>query len=264
LTYFTSLLTSSKFLVGLVAPIRISGWFLPQLLVSGLIQRQERKLRAYAQLGVLRAIGLGVMVLVLWFVADRTVLLGFFFVFLVVYSLMEGLAGLSFMDVVGKVVPSTAGSFLGHGDCSGLLALVASGLVAWALSEGAGLGFPRNFALLFGVSLVGISLAIYAFARIDEPLEPVTNEHVPVSTQIQRAGRLPRQNPTYGRFLLARLLMVVGDMSVPFYVVFAKESLGAPPALVGVYLSTTTLAGLLANLWAARASDRTATGRCWW
>lgn len=258
LTYFTSLLTGSKFLVGLVAPIRISGWFLPQLLVSGFIQRQERKLRAYTQWGVVRAIGLGVMVLVLWFVADRAALLGFFFAFLVVYSLMEGLAGLSFMDVVGKVVPlHRRGAFFGARRLlGGLLALAASGVVAWALSEGAGLDFPRNFALLFGVSLVGISLAIFAFTRIDEPLEPVTHERVPMSTQIQRAGRLPRQNPTYGRFLLARLLMVVADMAVPFYVVFAKESLGAPPGLVGVYLSTTTLAGLLANLWAARASDR--------
>jgi MFS family permease len=171
---------------------------------------------------------------------------------------MEGLAGLSFMDVVGKVVPvHRRGAFFGARRLlGGLLALAASGLVAWALSEGAGLGFPRNFALLFGVSFVGISLAIYAFTRIDEPLEPVTHERVPMSAQIQRAGRLPWQNPTYGRFLLARLLMVVADMAVPFYVVFAKESLGAPPALVGVYLSTTTLAGLLANLWAARASDR--------
>jgi MFS family permease len=50
--------------------------------------------------------------------------------------------------------------------------------------------------------------------------------------------------------------MVIADMAVPFYVVFAKESLGAPPALVGVYLATTTLSALLANLWAARASDR--------
>ena len=34
LTYFVSLLTSSKFLIGLVAPIRLGGWFLPQLLIS--------------------------------------------------------------------------------------------------------------------------------------------------------------------------------------------------------------------------------------
>jgi MFS family permease len=95
-----------------------------------------------------------------------------------------------------------------------------------------------------------------AFARIDEPVEPVTHEPIGVSAQIKRAGRLPRQNPTYGRFLSARLLMVIADMAVPFLVVFAKESLGAPPGLVGVYLATTTLSALLANVWAARTSDR--------
>lgn len=258
LTYFTSLLTSSKFLVGLVAPIRIGGWFLPQLLVSGFIQRQERKLRVYAQLGVPRALSWGLMVVVLWFVHDPTVLLGIFFVFLVVYSLTEGLAGLSFMDVVGKVIPlHRRGAFFGARRLlGGLLALAASAVVGWALSERAGLAFPHNFALLFGLSFVCISLALYAFARIDEPVEPVTHERVSVSAQIRRASGLPRQNPTYGRFLSARVLMVIADMTIPFYVVFAKESLGAPPGLVGVYLATTTFLSLLANLWAARASDR--------
>lgn len=258
LTYFTSLLTNSKFLVGLVAPIRIGGWFLPQLLVSGFIQRQERKLRIYAQLGVVRAVAWALMVLVLWFVRDRTLLLVLFFGFLVVYSLAEGLAGLSFMDVVGKVVPAhRRGAFFGARRLlGGVLAMAASGVVGWALSERAGLAFPHNFALLFGLSFVGISVALYAFARIDEPLEPVTRERVAMSAQIQRARGLARQNPTYGRFLLARLLMVVADMAVPFYVVFAKESLNAPPGMVGVYLSTTTFSALLANVWAARASDR--------
>jgi Na+/melibiose symporter-like transporter len=138
----------------------------------------------------------------------------------------------------------------------GLLALAASIVVGWTLSAKSGLTFPHNFALLFGLSFVGISLALFSFARIDEPVEPVTHERVGVSAQLHRAGRLPRQDVTYGRFLLARVLMVIGDMAVPFYVVFAKESLGAPPGLVGVYLATTTVSALLANLWAARASDR--------
>jgi MFS family permease len=258
LTYFTSLLTDSKFLVGLVAPIRIGGWFLPQLLVSGFVQRQERKLRLYSRLGVPRALSWGLMVLVLWFVTDPGVLLALFFMFLVVYSLAEGLAGLSFMDVVGKVIPlHRRGAFFGARRLlGGILALAASVVVGWALSERAGLAFPHNFALLFGLSFVLISLALYAFARIDEPVEPVTHAHVSVPAQLRRARHLPRQNPTYGRFLSARLLMVIADMAVPFYVVFAKESLGAAPGLVGVYLATTTLSGLLANLWAARASDR--------
>jgi len=258
LTYFTSLLTSSKLLVGLVAPIRIGGWFLPQLLVSGYVQRQERKLRLYSRLGIPRALAWGLMVLVLWFVRDPSVLLTLFFIFLILYSLAEGVAGLSFMDVVGKVVPlHRRGAFFGARRLlGGLLALVASAVVGWSLSEKSGLPFPHNFALLFGFSFVGISLALFAFARIDEPIEPVSQERIGVSAQIQRAGRLPRQDPTYGRFLSARLLMVIADMAVPFYVVFAKESLGAPPALVGVYLATTTLSALLANLWAARASDR--------
>lgn len=128
---------------------------------------------------------------VLWLVRDWTTLLALFFALLAVNSLGGGVAGLSFMDVVGKVIP----------------------------------------------------------------LEPIPFERVSVSSQIQRARRLPRQNHAYSRFLGARLLMVVADMAVPFYVVFARESLSAPPGLVGVYLLMTTFSALLTNLWAGRVSD---------
>jgi len=181
-----------------------------------------------------------------------------FFAFLVVFSLAEGLSGPSFMDVVGKVIPlHRRGAFFGlRRFLGGILALAASAVVTWALSERVGLPFPYNFALLFGLSFVSISAALFAFTRVDEPLEPVRQVQAGVSAQIQRAGRLPRQNPIYGRFLLARVLMVIADMVVPFYVVFAKETLNAPPEFVGVYLSTTTFTGLVTNLWAAGASDR--------
>jgi MFS family permease len=257
LTYFASLLIGSKFLIGLVAPIRIGGWYLPQLLVSGFIQRQERKLRVYALLGVLRTVSWGLMVPILWLVRDRKTLLALFFALLIVNSLGAGVAGLSFMDVVGKVIPPhrRGAFFSARRLLGGVLALAASGVVGWVLSEGFTLAFPHNFALLFALSFVGTSIALFAFTRVDEPLEPTRFERVSVSSQIQRARRLPGQNHTYSHFLGARLLMVVADMAVPFYVVFARESLSAPPGLVGVYLSTTTLSALLTNLWAGRVSD---------
>jgi len=151
LTYFTSLLTTSKLPVGLVAPMRIGGWFLPQLFVSGIIQRQERKLPIYTQLGVVRALAWGLMVLALWFITDQAVLLGFLFLFLIAYSLAEGLAGLSFMDVVGKVVPpDRRGAFFGARRLGGGgLALASSAVVAWALSERSGLKFPHVLPLFF-------------------------------------------------------------------------------------------------------------------
>lgn len=258
LTYFTSLLTSSKFLVGLVAPVRIGGWFLPQLLVSGFMQRQERKLQIYTSLALFRAISWGLMVPILWFVQDRMTLLALFFALLVVNSLGAGIAGLSFMDVVGKVIPPhrRGAFFSARRLLGGVLALAASGMVGWVLSAGFGLAFPHNIALLFALSFVGTAVALFLFTRVDEPLEPVSHERVSVSSQIRRARHLPGQNHTYGRFLGARLFMVIADMAVPFYVVFARESLSAPPGLVGVYLSTRTLSELLTNLWAGRVSDR--------
>jgi MFS family permease len=258
LTFFVSLLTSSKFLIGLVAPIRVSTWFLPQLLVSGYIQRQPRKIRVYGLIGVIRVGAWILLAVLLWFVRDLTAILVVFFVLLTVSGIADGVAGLSFMDIVAKVIPVyRRGAFIAARLLGGGILGVGAGLVvSWVLSREANWVFPRQFALLFGAFAVLAAVGIHLFTRIDEPEERPESVPSGVVAQLNRAYRLPGQNQAFGRFLMARVLMVVADMAIPFYVVFARERLGAPAGLVGIYLSTLLVSGLLANLWAGRASDR--------
>ena len=258
LTYFVSLLTSSKFLIGLVAPIRLGGWFLPQLLISEFVQRQERKLPLYRVLMVWRVVSWAVLVATLWFVQDRAALLVAFLVIFTATRLADGAGGLCFMDMVGKVIPPRRrGAFFSTRRLlGGIVALVASGIVGWALAKGPVWGFPREFALLFSLFLAGTAISLFVFTLVDEPAEKVTSHHIGMAAQMRRARRLIADNRTYGRFLLARVLMVIADMAIPFYIIFARESLGAPASLVGVYLIVMLLAGLVVNVWAGRASDR--------
>jgi MFS family permease len=129
-------------------------------------------------------------------------------------------------------------------------------VTSWLLGAGPGLTFPRQFALLFGLYTFLVGIAIYFFTRVHEPAEAVIAQPIGVVDQLRRARELLGQNRNYGRFLLARLLMAVADAAIPFYVVYAREQLGAPGSLVGVYLSTMTLSALTTNLWAGRISDR--------
>jgi len=258
LTYFASLLTNSKFLIGLVAPIQIGGWFLPQLLISSYIERNERQLPIYTALGWLRVAMAGLMVAVLWLIHDRTTLLVLFLVVLTANRLAEGLAGPSFLDVVGKVIaPDRRGVFFGARRLTaGLLGLGASAVVGWVLTVGANWTFPHQFAVLFALFTLFCAGTVYVFTRVDEPPGVVPARSSKLSAHMRRVWQLAAQNAAFRRFLTARILMVISDMALPFYVVYARQQLGAPDGLVGVYLVTLTLAALLANLWAGRASDR--------
>lgn len=258
LTWLASQLTSSNFLIGLVVPIIQGGWFLPQLLVSGYLQGRERKLPLYVAMSVPRALCWTSMALALFLIADRAVLLVLFFTLLTVYSLADGLAGLSFMDIIAKAIPPTRrGAFFGwRRFLGGILALGGSFLVKYVLDERRGLAFPHNFGVLFFLSALTMSVAMICFGLFVEPVEPMPNRSVDLLSQVKRALHLPRRDANYGRFLVVRFLATVAGMAAPFYIVYAKRVLGVSAGMVGVYLIWATLAGIASTLVGGRMSDQ--------
>ena len=257
LTLFVSLLTDSKFIIGLVAPLSVGGWYLPQLLFSGAIQRLPRKMPVYTVVTILRVVGWGIIALLLWFVRSPSVLLVAFLMLLLAIRLAEGAAGLAFMDIVAKVIPPRRrGSFFGTRLLlGGLLALAASVAVGLILSNPGDWDFPYPFALLFTIYIFVMGPASATFNWIKEPAGEVVQRQSGVVQQMRRASFVLSHDRTLRFFLVARVLMVIANMAMPFYIIFARERLHAPTGLVGVYLATLTLVGLLSNIWAARISD---------
>ncbi len=258
LSWFVSQLTTSNFLIGLIVPIQSGGWLLPQLLVSGYLQRRQRKLPFYARMSGVRAVMWGLMTLAVFLIEDAAVLLVVFFVLQAAYSLAAGLAGICFMDIVAKAIPATRrGAFFGWRRFSGgVLALGGSLLVKYILDEGRGLPFPDNYALLFLFSFVALCVGMGSFILVVEPLEAVNEERVSLGRQFRRALDLPRRDKNYRRFLTMRLLLMAAEIATPFYIVYAKQVLSVSVGMVGVYLTGTTLASFASNLLWGRISDR--------
>jgi hypothetical protein len=258
LSWFVSQLTTSNFLIGLIAPIQQGSWFLPQLVVSSYLQRRQRKLPLYARVAGVRVTIWGLMTLAVFLIEDTAVLLAVFFVLLTAYSLSAGLAGLSFMDVVAKAIPPTRrGAFFGwRRFAGGFLALGGSLVVRYILDERRGLAFPDNYAILFLLSFFTLCVALGSFTLVVEPLEPVNEERVTLGRQFRRALDLPRRDRNYRRFLTMRLLLMGAEIATPFYIVYAKRALSVPVSMVGVYLTGATLASFASNLLWGRISDR--------
>lgn len=258
LSWFVSQLTTSNFLIGLIMPIQSGGWLLPQLLVSGYLQRRQRKLPFYSCMAGARVAIWGLMTLAVFFVEDAAVLLVVFFTLLTVYSLSAGLAGICFVDIVAKAIPATRrGAFFGWRlFLGGLLAFGGSLLVTYILDEGRGLAFPDNYAVLFLFAFFILCVAMGCFILTVEPLEPVNEERITLGRQFRRALDLPRRDSNYRRFLTMRLLLMGAEIATPFYIVYAKRALSVPVSMVGVYLMGTTLASFASNLLWGRISDR--------
>ncbi|UCC61709.1 MAG: hypothetical protein JSV36_13000, partial [Anaerolineae bacterium] len=217
LTWFVSQLTSSNLLISLLMPIEQGGWYFPQLLLSGYLQRQPRTLPVYRLMGVVRSGAWGLLALAVFALDDPGLLLVLFFVLFAANGLASGVAGLPFMDVIAKTVPPTRrGALFGWRRLiGGLLGLAAGALVKVVLSPDFGLTFPNNYALLFFLGFLSMILTVGTFSLIVEPPEQEVNpQRVSLGKQLRRAIRLPIQDSGYGRFLALRLAIVAANYAL--------------------------------------------------
>jgi len=260
LTWFVRQLTSSPLAVGLLLPIAQGGWFLPQLLTSGFIQRYPRKMTIYRAAALVRMLIWALLTSLVFLLGARNkpLLLIAFIALFSIYSLAAGVAGLPFMDIVGKAIsPERRGSFFAWRDFTGgLLALAGSGLVRYMLDERRGPGFPLDFGLLFGAAGIAMAMALICFFQLSEPVEEVEQEHRVSGVHWRDIKRLLQRNSDYVLFIVARVALLVSTVALPFYSVFAKDRLGVPASMAGTYLAAYTVAIVGSTLFWGQLSDR--------
>lgn len=251
LALFVTQLGGSSFLVGLLSAIYNGGWFMPQFLIAHRLQRLPLKKPVYRIGAYIRiACWLAIVIATYTLGANNpSLLLGLFFVFMTVYSFTAGFAGNAFMTIVAKIIPiHRRGSFFGWREFTGTaMGLLAGYLVAVALGPARGLSFPGNFGLLFLLALGTIGGGLLLFSLVREPREEITGEAVSFSQQLRAARGITRQNHTYRRYLLTRLVLAAGDLATPFYAIYATRELGAPDSIVGLYIALTTFSALLST-----------------
>ena len=260
LVAFVAALGGSPLLVGLAAPLRNAGWYLPQLLISGRTQSAPRKLPIYARVAVLRLGCWGA-------IAAAPILLGrlpaggvlaiFFIAFLVAES-AAGVAGLPFLEVVSKVIPADRrGEFFGWRlTLAGAAGVVAGWLVHVLLREGGPIGIPLNYGAIFFLAFIAYVVAMVSFFRVGEPADPHPVVGITLREQLHSARGLWAADSNLRRFLFLRLALILTGAAVPFYTLFAQRELGLPVEEIGVYITVYTGASLLANLVLGRLSRR--------
>jgi MFS family permease len=257
LTWFVSQLTTSNLLRGLVAPLGEACWFLPQIFVSTHIQRMRRKMPSYVLSAIIRSVAWILLAITVWFVDNPPLLLIGFFVLYTAARLSAGLAGLAFLDVVAKTIPARRrGSFFTTRLLFGSILGLGGGWIVKTVLHHPALPFPRDHALLFTFYCVAMVPGLVSFMLIREPPGAAVTERVTVGEQLRRAWRLLRQDGVYRRYMLSRVSLTLANIAIPFYGIYAKEALGAPEWMVGVYVTARTGALLLSNPPWGRLSDR--------
>ncbi|HIE57726.1 MAG TPA: MFS transporter [Anaerolineales bacterium] len=258
---FVADLTGSTVWVGGLATVLTVAGTLPQIFVARWIEPLPRKM-PYLMLAIyLRVFSWGLLSWLIYRIgAEEPILLAWILVgMLIVFYAGGGLGNIPYTDIIGKIIPANRrGAFFG-----------GMGALAGPLSVGAALGarqilaqvdYPNNYALLFGLAAVGLGIASLGFWFMREPPADPKERHPvpPWSTYWRQLQAASRRLKT---LISIELLTGFSLMALPFYVVYARQELGAPTEAVGWFLLAQVIGGVFANLFWARLVDRAGSRR---
>lgn len=257
LPLFISQLTASKVLIGLSGTMGNAGWLLPQLVVANLVQHLKRKMPIYIWSGVVRIICIWAIALTVAFLVGSraSLFLVLFFILYSVYTLAAGVAGLPFMDIVAKAVPSTRrGTFFGARLFFGGIASALAGL--FVRNVLATRSFPDDYTILFLTASAVITVAIISFCLVSEPEVISRERRMPFRKFLLKGPFLLKNVRSYRWMLIVRAMLGVWGMALPFYIIFARERLGFEISSVGIFLSIQMLGMVISNVLWGTLSDR--------
>lgn len=258
LVVFVSQLTTSNLLIGLVPALSVGLWFLPQFLAAALVQGRRRQLPWAAWASIVRAAAVGILGAAIAAIGEGNpaLLLTVFILAYACYNLAAGFAFVPLVELSARVIPADRRGlyFSQRNFWGGVLAFLAGFLINRALANSAA-PLGSTFGVLFFGSFAVLSLAAYTTAQMSEVPVRRPARRPPILFWLQQVPELLGQAPLQ-RFLVYRMLLALGTIADPFFVVYAQEVLGAPPAIAGLYLSAMAISRFASNLFWGRVADR--------
>lgn len=255
---FLSQLTHSSFLIGIASLSESVGWYLPQIFVAKFIVHEPRKLPLYNAASLFRSGGLIGMTVLTFMLGSEypTALLYGFLLMLGIFALTGGVAGPSFMDIVGKAIPAQRlGSFWAW---RLTISATASAVLGWSVINvilGSSL-FPWNFGICFAIGTALMSIGVFIFSAVNEPLMPTIEEPRTLAQHLQTSRAVIQNDKRFKNFFFYRILAGCWWMGVPFYVIFAKTVLHFREEQLGTFITFEAGGYIVTNLLWATLSNR--------
>ena len=260
--------TTSKILVGLSSTLLGSlggiGNVLPQLFVANRLEAKIHKKPVLLVAITGRALCWGLLSLITLLLTEShpNLTVFFLFVFLLVFTVMGGVASIPFYDIWGKALPPTVrGRFFGHRQFWGGILAVGSGFIAKTILGSRRINFPENFSLLFFLAFIFMGISYLALGSVREPLQEVHKEPLPFKSFLKKAFQILKSDDNYRYFLAVQILGGASAFALPFYVLYAKDVLHIETKMVGIFLVAQMIGSVVSNILWAYLSDFTGNKR---
>ncbi|MCD6321695.1 MAG: MFS transporter [Clostridiales bacterium] len=263
-------LTGSKTLFGLLYSIMLGVPVLFNLLFSHFL-KVKRKKKKYLLLGIyLRSIAfLGMAVFTYFFALSKPMLVfGSFFLWISIFSLSGGLAGISYVDIMAKSIPSSKRTNLyAVKQFFSSVAAFLGGIAISKIFTVGSLNYPNNYSLSLLIGFIGLLIAAIGFQVINEPpSDKVPESREPLREYLKKVPKYLKSDFNFRRFIIVENMASFSVMIMPFYMIFAKEMFGIDNSYIGRYLlfqiTGTILSTFLWGLLAKKFNSKTIVRTC--
>jgi len=253
--YIMMLSGGSEFVVGLALSLQAFGMVLTPMVGANLIEHRKRVLPLGFFIGGLMRTTILLIALSGFFLAGESALIALL-ICLTLLGLFQGMQGVIFNFLMSKVIPVTK-----RGRLTGLrnfLAGITSAIVAWLGGtyligdSPTAAGYSWTFLVAFVLTTIGL-LALLA---VREPEPPTVKLKQSLKQRFGDIPQLLRDDPAFTRYFLARSLATMGRMSMPFYILYAGQSIGLSGETLGIVTFAFTISGTFSNLFWGALADR--------
>ncbi|MGQ9731902.1 MAG: MFS transporter [Candidatus Zipacnadales bacterium] len=250
-----------KIWIGIISACIASGWSWPQVILGRYLSTKQRLLPYYWVSAAGRAIVIIVLTLLVASLHDinpGVVFAGVASLFFI-YGSCGAIGIIPFHIIVCDSMPaSLRGRFFGMRWLSGGLLAMGGGIVVERiLSQDRGLPYPQNYVTLFSLAAIVFIASVIAFSFVKEPPHYTQRHQLSMVMEFARGPRLMRRDRDWRLLLGANVLTAIASgLTVPYMAPFALQSLGAPEAVVGVFLSCQASAGAVSNILWSYVGDR--------
>ncbi len=260
LTTFAAHLTSNPLILGLITPLQGAMGALPQVWTVGWVQHARRALPMYHYAAILRMFGWAALAATVLLTNQAHLLLITLLAFVLLGGAAAGVAGLPFIEVVGKVIPPRQrGLVFGwRGALGGLLAVGGAPVVIFFTGPDTRFDFPTNYGLLFAFAGVVQVIGFFSFSLVKEPPVETNIEHPKPSPSVLRT--IWQSDANYRHFVRGRTMFQLSSMANGLIIVYANQALGVRLELAGMYLLVSSLLrpifSIAAGRWSIRVGNR--------
>ena len=254
-TVFPSLIdemTHSKFIFGILYSIMLGVPLIFNIVFSHYLKTFKRKKKVLLFGIYLRSFSfLGMAVFTTFFAIDLPLLTtGSFFVWIFLFSISAGFAGISYADIVAKTMsPIERNKLYATKQFIGSIAALFGGFLIKKIFSMPSIVYPYQYGISLFIGAFGLFIASLGIITIKEP-----DSIIPVEKSgkfidfLKKIPSIIRNDVEFKNFIIIENLASFSIMILPFYIIFAKQVFDLDQSYIGIFLIVQITGTIMSNI----------------